>query len=499
LNSNYKMIKSQKTIFLSLFLLFFFGLNVFSQPKSLSKEAMIKDFEVFQDIFEQANSGLYKYHSKEKIDSVFSVNKNKITDTTSYREFYNIIFEVVDFSGSSHNYLDYPSTIKKGFYTQNLSFPIPIKYISGKIYTNIKYGEIPLGSEIIAVNGIQAEDFIEDVSKYTTTDGFNKTGKYAFLETSYLPLYVYLAYGEQENFEIEYKFEEKIQKKKLPAITYNQFYKIYSKRYIPKYEERKSAIDFHYLQDIKTGLLSVHTFGLGGPETEKHKEYAKFLEKVFQDLKDKNIENLIVDIRDNGGGNDPNDILLFSYLTDRKFHENIEAFITTTEDIPMKEYFSIQNIDVLKEMVKESKETFTIHKNGKYYLDPELNPEWEPNKNAFQGNIYLLIDPFVASAGSLFASMIKSDEKAVVIGQETLGGYYGHTGHLSVEYILPNSEFVLSFSVVDLKQDVKKLPDQKIGEGVKPNFTVEPSINDYLKGEDKVLKFAIDLIKNKIN
>ncbi len=489
--------KIKKVLLLNLLFALLFFTTAAAQQKDLSKNAMIEDFEIFQDIFEQANSGLYKYHSKAKIDSVFFKNKKQITDSTSLREFYNLVYEVMDFTGSSHNYLDYPSTLKKGFYNQELSFPFPVKYLSGKLYTNIEYAGIPLGSEIIAVNGIKAEDFIEDIAKYTTTDGFNKTGKYAFLETDYFPFYVYLAYGEQDFYEVEYKTEKETAKRKLSPITYKNFYKIFSKRFVPDYEKRKPEVDFHYLQDIKTGLLAVHTFDFGGSDSEGHKKYAEFLSTVFKDLKEKNIENLIVDIRDNGGGNDPNDILLYSYLTDRNFRENTEAFITTTEDIPMKEYFSIQNIDALNEIKKELKETFSEAKENKYYLNSKFNPEWEPNKNAFQGNIYLLIDPFVASAGSLFAGMVKSDEKAVVIGQETLGGYYGHTGHIPVSYVLPNSELIVGFSIVDLKQDVKKLPDQQIGEGVKPHHPIEIKIKDYLKSKDVVLEFAKELINNE--
>src|SRR5699024_9201175 len=224
-------------------------------------------------------------------------------------------------------------------YGLNTAFPIPVKYLSEKLYTNIKYADIPLGSEIIAVNGIKVEDFIKDVSKYTTTDGFNKTGKFAFLETNYFPFYVYLAYGEQEFFEIEYKFKDKTEKKKLEAISFLEFYKVFSKRFVPEYEQKEESYSFDYL-DENTGLLTVHTFDIGGAESTDHKKYAQFLTTVFKDLKEKNIENLIVDIRDNGGGNDPNDILLYSYLTKRNFKENTEAFVNFHEELPMKEYYS---------------------------------------------------------------------------------------------------------------------------------------------------------------
>ena len=91
--------------------------------------------------------------------------------------------------------------------------------------------------------------------------------------------------------------------------------------------------------------------------------------------------------------------------------------------------------------------------------------------------------------------MVKSDKHSIVIGQESLGGYYGHTGHIPVTYKLPNTELLLTFSIVDLEQDVQKLTDQKYGDGVKPDYNIEPTIEDYLNNKDIVLEFAKQLIE----
>ncbi len=56
----------------------------------IAKKAMLDDFKIFQTIYEKANAGLYKYHTKEEIDSVFISNKKLITNDLPFREFYNI-------------------------------------------------------------------------------------------------------------------------------------------------------------------------------------------------------------------------------------------------------------------------------------------------------------------------------------------------------------------------------------------------------------------------
>lgn len=461
---------------------------------SLSETEMINDYEIFQSIFEQANAGLYKYRSKQEIDSVFDVNKLRINEKTSFREFYNILWNVIDFTGSCHNQLAYPDSLDSALNKQKIFFPIPLKYIDNKLYTNLDYQNIPVGSEIISVNNIEVQKFSKLISNYVSTDGFNETGKYANIATDWLPFYIYLAIGEQSYFKIEYKIRTSrhSEQTKIASVTYKEFYANFRKRH-SKYFEEQISEDYSYklLDSINTGLLEVHTFGMGGPNTDGHKKYASFLDSVFLDLKNKKIQNLIVDIRGNGGGNDPNDILLYSYLTKRNYKENISAF-TIFQEIPYPNFYADDDIN---ELPNDLKKEHSIFKDGKYFQNESFNEIWEPNENAFQGNIILLIDPFVASAGSLFASLVKSDENTIVIGEETLGGYYGHTGHIPVTYELPNSKLQLTFSIVNLKQDVKPLPDENVGDGIKPDFEVTQTYNDFMKNTDTQLNFAIEKIK----
>lgn len=93
--------------------------------------------------------------------------------------------------------------------------------------------------------------------------------------------------------------------------------------------------------------------------------------------------------------------------------------------------------------------------------------------------------------------MLSGNENTVTIGEETMGGYYGHNGHTPVEYKLPKSKIIIKFSVVNLEQDVPKKESQKYDRGIIPDYNVTQTFNDFLNNTDTQMNFTLELIKKK--
>ncbi|WP_255308354.1 S41 family peptidase, partial [Flavobacterium crassostreae] len=148
---------------------------------------------------------------------------------------------------------------------------------------------------------------------------------------------------------------------------------------------------------------------------------------------------------------------------------------------------------------KEFQQIFPQEKNGKFYQDENSDDHKirTPNQNAFTGNVYLLTSPRIASAGSLFAAMLAGNENTTTIGEETMGGYYGHNGHTSLEYKLPKSKIIIQFSVVNLEQDVPKKENQKYNRGIIPDYNITQTFSDFLNNTDTQINFTLKLIKKK--
>ena len=93
--------------------------------------------------------------------------------------------------------------------------------------------------------------------------------------------------------------------------------------------------------------------------------------------------------------------------------------------------------------------------------------------------------------------MLSGNENTITIGEETMGGYYGHNGHTPLEYKLPKSNIIIQFSVVNLEQDVPKKENQKYDRGIIPDYEITQTFNDFLNNIDTQMNFTLELIKKK--
>lgn len=494
--------------------LFFTSIStIFSQSidSDFPVKKMKKDFEVYKNIRLKANSGLYKYRSEKEIDSIFNWAEKQIEKSKTYRDFYNIICQLSDFEGSLHNSITLPSKKWNYLVEENEGyFPYPIKLIEGKWILNFKSDEIPLGSEIISINGMKTTEIIKELYKYYETDGHNITGKRIGIEKHFGKYYRY-QFGLTSIFKVAFidSKTKEISNFNLKSVGLKEYYTNLNNKYSKPYDyldfTHSSNLKEKYnykVKDSETGILTINTFAIGDNEfVPEYKEFITFLDSTFLSIKNQNIKNLIIDVRYNGGGNDPYELVVYEYLTQRNFSENRSAWISFNK-IPYIKYIDtkvpvfLRFLGVIKHN-KSLRKEFPLEKNGKYYQDENSYDHKirTPNKNAFTGNIYLLITSRVASAGSNFASLLASNKNTITIGEETQGGYYGHNGHTPMPYILPNSKIITTFSIVNLEQYSIKKENQPISRGVMPDYEVMQTYEDYLNHTDTQMNFTLDLIK----
>ncbi|MDF2191684.1 S41 family peptidase [Paraflavitalea sp. CAU 1676] len=468
------------------------------QRLSAGKTAYLADYDLYRTILEKAHAGLYKYHTKKQVDSVFNHYRRRIDASITLLDYYAYLSSILSYTGSLHDDVSLPENYLDQLKAPAVYFPYPLKWVGGQLLVNIDGQEIPAGAAIVAIDGEPIKNILPRLYKYYTTDGHNISGKLTGIANSF-PLYYRYEFGPRRSFKVSYLpyGARQVQHISLTPATYAEYTGLRKQRHsLPLDTLADRRYSFQLIDRLSTAILTVNTFSLGGPQSEKHAAYKRFLRECFTTLQSKGVKHLVVDIRRNGGGSDPNDLLTFSYLARHPFKENREAY-TLFQQVPFKQYYYTDDSTEVADLEANFREEHNQLRGGKYYQDPAFNKIWQPDSLAFQGKVYLLISPAVASAASLFASMVKSEGYATVIGEESMGGYYGHTGHNKVAYQLPLTRIDFSFSVVDLLQYVQPTPGIRFGDGIIPDTIVFPSQKDFLANEDNVLQYTLDLISHQ--
>ncbi len=207
-------------------------------------------------------------------------------------------------------------------------------------------------------------------------------------------------------------------------------------------------------------------------------------------MDEKGIKHLIIDLKDNGGGEDLYGKLLVSYLMDKPY-TYYKHLRMTDKEFP---FFKYTNVPSDRRKLPES--MYKANDEGTYDLTghPNLGLQ-KPLTPTFKGKVYVLISGRSFSGSGECTSIIHYQKKAVFIGEECGAGYYGNTSGFMPRLTLPNTKIQVRIPMLRYTMAVSDYPSDR---GIIPDYPVSPTIEDLLEDRDTVMEFTLKLIeKNK--
>lgn len=230
--------------------------------------------------------------------------------------------------------------------------------------------------------------------------------------------------------------------------------------------------------DKNTGYLLIKDFVI-----DKN-DFGNQLKSVFEQIQKDSIANLIIDIRNNPGGNSELADILTSYIYDKPYKANSKIILKRSEQYYayLQGYFSWWFKPFLRfiKQIDDYKKTPI----GEIYEDVKGNRTLIKTPHRFEGNIYLLINSNTLSTALGFATVFKDYKMGEIIGEPTKSEVNGF-GDI-YPFDLPNSGLWVWCSA---KRYIRPNGEMTKG-GLQPDIFVEDD-------NDKILNHTINLIRNK--
>ncbi|MFC2158321.1 S41 family peptidase [Acidobacteriota bacterium] len=461
------------------------------QETLYSMESLKEDFKILRNALEEGHGALYRFSTKEEMDKRFNDVFSKLNKTKTEREFLKLLAPLVASVNCGHTRLRPSTALTRRLNRDAVFLPFRIKFIKGKAFLlhNLSDNiDLNMGGQVIAINGRSIPDIMEVFLGAVSSDALIETSKFRYLEsTQQFSSLFNLFFGRTDQYEVEYRSPQtgQVEKVTVPGYPIAELNARFEKRY-PELNQSNPPISFEYKEGIP--VLTVRTFG-GTPYSRAKISFPVFVKDTFQELIEKGEENLIIDMRNNGGGSDAFGKILFAHLIDKPF-DYYGALEMKKLEFDFLEFSNVPK----KRRIKSEK---FFRKNDRGWFDFLAHPNvglQKPIEPHFEGKVYVLINGGSFSATGETTSLMHFHKKAVFIGEECGAGYYGNTSGSMPTLILPHTKILVGVPLMRYTMAVDGYPKDR---GIIPEFPVEPTIEDLLNGQDTVLNYALKLIKSK--
>jgi hypothetical protein len=353
----------------------------------------------------------------------------------------------------------------------------------------------------LSINGRNDREIFDAIFPGIASDGYIQTRKIRLMERYFnnlfqgFDLYYHLYVDRSDVFMIEY-IEYGTNKRKTVSIkgmTIDERQKLLTKKFgidemeLFKTPSPKFSIDPKNDYALLTISRSFFNKNLD-------LDFDSLLSSAFSQIKNERVKNLIIDLRNNEGGDEHQQIELISYLYNNPFklYQNI--------------YLSHLDFRPLRKVIIERDTSSLVYNNDDEYMRRINDNLWinnyeysenlmlkQPKDNVFTGKLYVLMNGNCFSSAADMVSDINKTADAIFIGEETGGTYEGPTGGDDIVIQLPNSKIMIRISPnIQIGYMYQKHP---IGRGVLPTYPINYTVKDVMGGKDLEMELARTLIQ----
>ncbi|MCG6191409.1 S41 family peptidase [Maribellus maritimus] len=455
-----------------------------SNRNRFSQKELTTDFEILREVLEEAHHGLYMYTNKDEFNFILDSIQNCIIDSMSVTDYYRlIVLSLTDKIQCGHTGI-YPP---KGIFTKLI--PIDVFVVKDDIYINRIYDSIiDLKGiwKLKSINGFDAKSIFKTLREGIPSDGNNNNFKDRIIEVDF-PMYFTQLVGEADTFKLQVIDinSDKDTSLFVSAINRDKLNKARSNYPI----RRDNKLDFKIIDGLNTAYLKIGSFE-GWRLEQQEFNYDKYILNTFDSIQKLGIENLIIDLKWNMGGDTDKGAYLLSFLYDNpfQFYYKVTASSNHYKNLKYTDKDWKWNFDIRHDHKKNEK--------GEY-VAIGMDNVFKPQKEVFKGEVYFLINGCSHSTASSVSALAQYLKIGKLVGESPSGAYSGYNGGNWIGLTLPNTKIYVAIPIRTFHNAI----DSSIYKTnyIRPDYLIKYSIEEKIKDSDLELDKALELIRLKKN
>ena len=428
--------------------------------KTFSKIQIISDLDNIIPYLEEVHPNPFTCITKNEFAEKIELVKNNIFDNMTLLDFYFLAAPIVSSLKDGHTGISFPVEYFKEL--NPLIFPIKVDFKNNKLLVREKQ-TIPFGAEILSINNKNINQIIKNLLPLIS--GENDSFRFILFSGMFNSLFEY-----KDSYSIDYFYNNERKQVNLKGIKFPEL--------IKNKEQKSKGKTENYSYKFTSNNIAIFDF----KAFVDNEKFVPFLKEMFQKIKDRGVQNLIIDIRKNGGGNSQLTTELMQYISKTPFQQFGKTIVKYSGK--RKEFYdNVMRNDILSYMTDKEYQELFKHKIGSIDIEKEGELiKLKDNKLRFSGNVYLLTSNYSFSSATDLAYTFQNFKVGKIIGEKT-GGNIVTFGDIIYTY-LPETNTKLYISH---KEFYGYKATEKDRRPVKPDYEVESK---------KALEFALNLIDN---
>ena len=468
-----------------LFILIFSFFALPAQETYFSKEKLTKDINQLKKTLLAIHPGLDYYTPKDVVEQMLEESITSLPDSMSRMDFFDLLEPIIDTIKCGHTNIQFAHKLYKEKEDRDKPqlFPLSLVMLNNEVLLEKPFDigsvEIPRGSQILSIDTVEIDEIIDKIAKYHKgADGDYHYPERLWAVAGFTGGYARF-YGLKDKFVVSLINSQTKEKQiyTIDAIPPNAL------KEIKKAENKAdSPVKYNTIEDGKVGLITISSFGDKGMFK---KSKGKF-KKAFSAIRENNVDKLIIDVRNNGGGAIDNIKHLTRYL--------LEEDYLIVKEASVKKDFKGEKKSLFKKLL------FAFSKKelrgDDYILTRFSKKDIKPRKKRFTGDLVVLINERSYSAAALTPAILKHRQRATLIGEEAGGSYFLAFAGFSKYVKLDNSKLKIRVPIIKLTYDVA-VGAQDFRKGVLPDIYKKYTKEDLINETDTVLEFAVEYLNRQ--